>query len=68
VVTAVALLGGDVLGSAQHHPGRGLFSRVAVEELGDAEVEDLDPLAARVLGVLDQEDVLRLNVTVERKP
>lgn len=69
---ALRLLGGHVLGRAQHHARRGQARRrrprpVSVRDLrGDAEVDDLDQIEAAVLR--QDEDVGGLQVAVFCSP
>jgi hypothetical protein len=62
---AEGLLGAHVLRGAEHHAGAGhlLERTVAADDLGDAEVDQLEHLAALV--VAGDEDVLRLEVAVD---
>ena len=62
---AEGLLGAHVLRGAEHHAGAGhlLERTVAADDLGDAEVDQLEHLAALV--VAGDEDVLRLQVAVD---
>ena len=62
----LALLGRHVEGRAEDGAGLGVGAAgLALLELGDAEVQDLDPLAPRHQRVGDQHDVLRLEVTMD---
>ena len=63
---AAGLLGRHVRGRADHRAGRGLEADVlvvAVEQLGDAEVEQLDELGA--VGGRDDDHVVGLEVAVD---
>jgi hypothetical protein len=61
-----ALLGRHVVRRPDDRAGRGLGQAAGVgQELGDAEVEELHPLAGDHLGIRDQEDVVGLEVAVD---